>query len=484
MTLPSSPSRAFQEVAPPSGGGVRLAVAAVLVAIGVLALNAAVLFAVLDRVDAGIFAVQAIVALLLLGAALLHVRQLTRERRRYALGTILGDLAAEPSAIEPMAQRALSTLIGNGVADVGLVALAADDADEMRPIAAMGYQPRWLGEARPRALPAGSASVDAGPVKQADPWTAPVIEALGSRPWVARIPLISGGNPIGLLLLASRRRRVLDDELLLERFGGQLVTALDHAATAEASCAREQRLETLDQQRREFIAALAHEVRTPLTSIQAFADLLQLQPMAMDETAEQLVNSLNQGVQRLNLLVNDLLDLGQSEAAGFEVSAGTVELGAVFARVEALVRPALLLGEQSLAIEIEEGSQRVDADQQRLERVLLNLVSNANRYTPIGGAITLRATGSGDSVRIEVEDSGEGVPDDLRERIFDPYFRVDRDEATVHGSGLGLAVARQLIELQSGRIWVEASPTGGARFCVELPRPAADVEPAPTIEGD
>ena len=448
----------------------RLAVAAIGVALGVLGLNAAILYAVLETRDASIiFGIQALVTVLLLAAALLHVRQLSRERRRYALATILGDLAAEPRGIEPMAQQALAALIANGVAEVGLIALADDDADEMRPIAAAGYAQRWVEDAGPRALPARSAAVETGPERETHPWIAPVGDALGGRPWVAHIPLISGDNPIGLLLLASRTRRVLDDEMLLERFGAQLATALDHAAMSEAAYAREQRLEALDQRRRDFIAALAHEVRTPLTSIQAFADLLQLQPMAMDETAELLVNSLNQGVQRLNLLVNDLLDLGRSETAGFTVSPATIDLTSLFAGVEALLRPALLMSEQTLKTEIDEGGERVLADEQRLEQVLLNLVSNANRYTPAGGVVTLRARRSEDQIRIEVEDSGEGVPDELRERVFDAYYRVDRDEATVHGSGLGLAVARQLIELQSGRIWVDESPAGGARFCIELP---------------
>ena len=484
MTLTPSPPRPAEGARSPSTLGLRLAVTAVVVAIGVLVLNAAVLFAALDRVDPGIFAVQVLITVLLLVAALLHIRQLTRERRRYALGTLLGDISTGPRGIEPTAQRALSALIASGVAEAGLIALADDDPDEMRPIAAHGYQAGWVEDASPRALPAPAATVESGREPDTHPWIAPVSERLGGRPWVAHVPLMSGGNAIGLLLLAARRPAALDDDALLERFGAQLAIALDHAAMSEASYMREQSLEALDQQRREFIAALAHELRTPLTSIQAFADLLQLQPMAMDETAEQLVNSLNQGVQRLNLLVNDLLDLGQSEVAGFAISPAAVELSQLFSSIETLLRPAILLREQSLTIEVGNGAALVLADQQRLEQVLLNLLSNANRYTPVGGAITIRAVATADGVRIEVEDTGEGVPDRLRDRIFDPYYRVERDDATVHGSGLGLAVARQLIELQSGRIWVEQPEAGGARFCVELPRPVAEAELTTAAEAD
>ncbi len=473
MTSSTAPARVARESRPPASGGRKLAVGAVLVAIGVLVVNGAVLYAVLDRIDIGIFAVQVLLTLLLLVAALLHIRQLTRDRRRFALSTILADLASEPSGIEVTAQEALATLLANDVAEAGVIALADDDSEEeMRAVAADGYPANWLADARPRALPARGATVSVGRDQDEHPWISVLTPSIGARPWVAHIPLHSGGNAIGLLLLSGRREGVLEDETLLERLGAQLATALDHAAMYEASYEREQRLEALDQARREFIGALAHEVRTPLTSIQAFADLLQLQPMAMDETAEQLVNSLNQGVQRLNLLVNDLLDLGQSESAGFTVTPTAVELPALFAEIETLLRPAYLLREQTLSVEIGENGAAVEADRQRLEQVLLNLLSNAHRYTPPGGAIALRTAATAGRVRIEVDDSGDGIPETLRERIFDPYYRVDRNDGTVHGSGLGLAVARRLIELQSGRIWVEDAPDGGARFCVELPRAA------------
>ena len=470
MTSPSVPAAAVRRSRPPASGVGRLAFGAVLVAVGLLVVNAAVLYAVLDRVDGWIFGVQVILTLLLLVAVLLHIRQLARDRRRFALSTILADLASEPSGVEATAHAALTALIANDVATVGLVALADDDSEEeMRPIAVDGYPSSWLVTATPRALPGRHAPVETGRDQDNHPWVAAARPSVGGSAYVARVPLHSAGQAIGLLLLVGTTQRALRDETLLDRLGTQLATALDHAAMYEAAYEREQQLEALEQRRREFIGALAHEVRTPLTSIQAFADLLQLQPAPMDETAEQLVTSLNQGVQRLNMLVNDLLDLGQSEAAGFTVNPAPVELPPLLAEVETLLRPAFLLREQSLSMEIGEGATTVEADRERLEQVLLNLLSNAHRYTPQGGSISVRTLAVEGQVRIEVDDSGEGIAEPLRERIFDPYYRVDRTDGTVHGSGLGLAVARQLLELQGGRVWVEDAPARGARFCVELP---------------
>ena len=129
------------------------------------------------------------------------------------------------------------------------------------------------------------------------------------------------------------------------------------------------------------------------------------------------------------------------------------------------------------------------ADPARLEQVLLNLLSNANRYTPPKGKVSARTrSAKGGRIRIEIEDSGPGIPADQREHIFDAYFRVDRrDLPPVPGSGLGLAIARQLVELQDGRIWVEDCEHGGSRFCIELPavprRRASDQAPSLPASG-
>ena len=452
----------------------RLTIGTVLATLVVIIANIAVHWAVLGEVDPRIASFQLLSGALVLIAVLVHLRQLRRERWRHALSTLISDLSASPSGIEATAERALQVLTAGGVAQAGLVALADDGAEEMRPIASLGYPDRWAEDATPRVLPGDHDTIDSSRGLAGHPWVEPVAESLGGWPWVARVPLTSGSVSIGQLMLAARRAGPLADHLLLERFGAQLSTALDHAAMYEAAYRREQELEDLDRRRREFIGSLAHEVRTPLTSIQAFSELLQLQEAVMDETAEQLVSSLEHGVQRLNLLVSDLLDLGQSEGTGFTVQPEPTGLRALLDEVETLLRPAYLLREQRLSIDVSDDAATVLADPGRLEQVMLNLLSNANRYTPAAGSVSVRtAAATGGRVRIEVDDSGPGIPADQRDQIFDPYFRIDRnDQPPVPGSGLGLAVARQLVELQAGRIWVQETEGGGSRFCVELPAAA------------
>jgi signal transduction histidine kinase len=293
---------------------------------------------------------------------------------------------------------------------------------------------------------------------------------LGKRPWVAQIPLLSGRDTLGLLIVASRRPGVMKDPVVLDLLATRLGAAFDHAALYEAAYARERDLEDLEARRREFMAAIAHEIRTPLTSIQAFADLLQLGRPHMDETASSLVGSLGQGVQRLSALVNDLIDLGRSGHSAYPVEPRDVDLGAVIRSAEATLRPALMLRQHAVTLDLPPSGPIAHADPRVLEQVVLNLLSNANRHSPAAGSIRVSAVLlDGNTVRMEVDDDGPGIPEAEREHIFQPYYRIRSESgATVPGSGLGLAVARQLLDECGGRIWVDAGSSGGARFCVEV----------------
>jgi signal transduction histidine kinase len=287
---------------------------------------------------------------------------------------------------------------------------------------------------------------------------------------VARVPLTRGEDVIGLLILVSRRGRVMRDPFVLDAIGDQLSAALEHAALYEAAYRRERDLEDLDHRRREFIAAISHEIRTPLTSIQAFADLLALDQDSMDPDAESLITSLTLGVERLNRLVGDLIDLGRAGREAQEVHATEMDIVELLRSAEQVLRPSFLLRQQTLSVDAPEHPLLGIVDQRLLEQVVLSLLSNANRHAPSGGVVTLRAAATEEGhIRVSVEDSGPGIAPEERDRIFEPYYRVERADGTsVPGSGLGLAVARQLMDQQGGRIWVEPAAGGGACFIVEF----------------
>lgn len=436
-----------------------------------MGVHLAVTYAVLERFEPLLLAADAAILVIVLAPAAWYINSVTDERQRHAAQIVLLDVVAEPRNIGDAARGALAALVRHRLADAGVVALADEHGDAQRVLASIGYPDGWSKTAplvRYTAGPEPTIRRDRGEVH---PWVAPLLPALGKRPWVARIPITSNGDLIGLVLLVTRKPGALRDEVVLATIAGQVGAALDHAALYEASYQRERDLEGQDQRRREFMGALSHEIRTPLMSIQAFADLLRLDAESMDSGADELIGSLTSGVDRLHRLVTDLIDLGRSGGQEFEVRLGEVDVVQTLDNVEALMRPALMMREQTVTGDVPAAPLMVIADPNRLDQVVLAILSNANRHAPPNSDIEINAMRTPEGrVRLEVRDHGSGIAREDRERIFEPYYRVRGPGGeSVPGSGLGLAIARRLIEAQGGRVWVEAPEDGvGACFVIEL----------------
>lgn len=415
-------------------------------------------------------------ALILLVA--IHLHRLTRERSRNAIIELLVDALSVPSTLEDAGRIALTTLTESRVAGAGVVAALSSDAEPggtLIPLATTGGRRGWepapaSASAIPSALTTGREAVTD------DPWLLGLESTIGRRPWVARIPIARGDEVLGLLLLASRKRGWradqgwLRDRALLQTAGTLLAAALDHGRQYQVASERTRDLEEQNARRREFLYAIAHELRSPLTSIQAFAELLTTDRMLVDGNSELLIASLSRGVDRLASFVNDLLDLGRVEEAGLQVTTSVIDVTEALRSAETILRPSFMSRDQALTLDLPDEPLLAIADARALEQVMLNLLSNANRFTPSQGAVGVRASIEGGRVRIQVQDSGPGIDPIDRVRIFDAFYRVHRAGAhEVPGSGLGLAVARRLTEMQGGRIWVEAGDPIGSRFCIELP---------------
>lgn len=415
-----------------------------------------------------------------------HLGRLTRERARHSLTETLVEGFAAPLSIADAAQVAIARLVGSGVATAGLIAVTRGDGEgELVPVAAAGYPENW--DAEPQSESSLPTRIELKrEMAAADPWLYPLQPLLDTHPWVARVPIVRGDETLGVLLLAAPKPGLLRDELLLQNSAGLIAAALDHARLYQAAHERTRDLEEQNTRRQEFLYAITHELRSPLTSIQAFAELLSADRQLLNGSGDLLLTSLSRGVDRLNALVNDLLDLGRVEESGLRVSLGAVDVGEALRSSESILRPAFMARDQSLALGVPDAPLVATADARALEQVVLNLLSNANRFSPVGGSVELCARREGEAIRIEVIDSGPGVELADRVRIFEPFYRVRRNGAAeVPGSGLGLAVARRLVELQGGRIWVDPAAGGGSRFCVELPAAAAtqSVSPGGTTDG-
>lgn len=237
------------------------------------------------------------------------------------------------------------------------------------------------------------------------------------------------------------------------------------------------RLETV---RRDFAANVSHELRTPVSVIRANAETLLEGAIEDTEMARRFVGAIDRNAARLSNIISDMLELSRIEAGRYPMKKSRFALAALFAEVLAGLEDDAERRGHRVALELEPGA-RVWAARQATEIVLSNLLSNALKYTPPGGIITLGARRSDRAVLLSVADTGPGIPEEHRERVFERFFRIDAGRSRkVGGTGLGLSLVRHLVDRMGGRVWVEpAEPhtegagatraTPGARFCVELP---------------
>jgi signal transduction histidine kinase len=243
---------------------------------------------------------------------------------------------------------------------------------------------------------------------------------------------------------------------------GELTATFNQMATS---------LEQQETLRRNLMADVAHELRTPLTGIQGAVEAMQDGVFPVD--AENL-EALHAQVLLLNRLVDDLRTLANAEAGQLALEKAPVDLADLCRRQVSALQLRAHDRQIDLTITAPPAATLVEADSQRLNQVLLNLLDNALRHTPGGGAVAVAVHTVHDEVLVTVTDNGPGIPTPELPHVFDRFYRGDRSRCRETGStGLGLAIARQLVEAHGGRIWVDSPPPGlprGAEFGLMLPR--------------
>jgi signal transduction histidine kinase len=248
---------------------------------------------------------------------------------------------------------------------------------------------------------------------------------------------------------------------------GLMVLTLGVGAAALLQLRREHQLARL---RDDFISGVSHEFRTPLTQIRVFAELLDDEKLRTEEEQKRSTRVINREARRLTHLVENILQFAR--VSRFPTSLGELEEIDLESALEEL-KEAFGPQASAQAITIDttvEPGVTVLAGRGGLYRILANLLDNALKYGPPEETVRVRASMEGETVRISVEDRGPGIPERDRQRIWDPYRRLDRDvTGEVQGSGIGLAVVRELCAAYGGQVWVEDGDGVGARFVVELP---------------
>ncbi len=225
----------------------------------------------------------------------------------------------------------------------------------------------------------------------------------------------------------------------------------------------------LEQRRTEFIGMVVHELKTPLTSIKGFAQLL-LRRYARgmgDEQSAQLVARMDVQIKKLTDLVDDFLDISRIAGGKLQFREDYFSFDEL---IEESVQELQLLNSQQRIVREGETNKTIWGDRLRIGQVITNLVSNAMKYAPSSESIVVKASADADSVTLCVQDFGPGIPKAIHTKVFDPFYRFEHTEQGVTpGLGLGLYISAEIIKRQQGRIWVESEEEQGATFCFTLP---------------
>ncbi|HEX9966751.1 MAG TPA: HAMP domain-containing sensor histidine kinase [Solirubrobacterales bacterium] len=299
--------------------------------------------------------------------------------------------------------------------------------------------------------------------------------------------LIAGLTGAALLfsgLISSMRRPLEDLVEASERLaGGDLqarVTVGGLSETAQLGSAFNEMAEELqrragerDQLERmkdEFVLTASHELRSPLTSVQGFAELLMLEREKLTPKQAETVEIILDNTRHVVRLLNDLLDLARSDAGRLTIAPSPTEVAPLVEEATRTLRGQAEGRDQELREEIEPGLPLVNADRDRIRQILVNLLTNANEYCPEGATIEVKAHRIGAEVEIAVSDNGPGIPSEQLDHIFERFTRGDAGMTQrVGGTGLGLAISKSLVELHGGTIAAESTVGAGSTFRVRLP---------------
>jgi signal transduction histidine kinase len=283
-------------------------------------------------------------------------------------------------------------------------------------------------------------------------------------------PVISGGQLLGLIGGFSTKAGIFTvNELKLI----SAVSSIISEVCSRVKCGSEDSEVAKEQDEithtHLFLSALSHELKTPLTAIIASTGLLIEE---LDNKHEAVLLKLAQNISRsaasLQNRLNELISLSKNKDESYGIARKDFDFSMLAAEVADQVLSLAKQKKQTLNMEVAPYI-KINADDQRIEQVLLNLLSNAIKFTPEGGQIFLRADKDGSRLVINVQDTGPGIPNEEKRKLFVPYYHPSTDRSGIPGLGLGLAISKQIVELHGGAIWVQSEVGKGSTFSFSLP---------------
>ncbi len=304
-------------------------------------------------------------------------------------------------------------------------------------------------------------------------------------------PILAQEGDQGFIFVGTQNieTRITEGEQeLVNILANQIGQTLDNARLFEKTWRSQQELEikveertrqlsqALDEvgkvskRKSDFISSVSHELRTPLTSIKGYAAILLAGKLgAVPDEIKNRLEKINRHSDELVHMVNDLLDISRIESGKVNMNLENVDLRYIADKVADLLSEQMKTKSIEFNINIPDDCQRVMADRSQIERVFINLVGNALKFTPEKGKIGISARRSGRIIQIDVSDNGFGIPEDAQGKLFQEFFRVENAiNQEVKGTGLGLALVKHIVEAHQGRIWVKSRLSEGSTFSFTL----------------
>lgn len=291
----------------------------------------------------------------------------------------------------------------------------------------------------------------------------------GQRSAIA-VPLVRQGEAVGVLALRSYdpdRRFTDEDGHLLTLFADLAAASLVAAEAFEKQRAAAIESERLSRAKSDFVSIVSHEFRTPLTGIQGFSEMIRDDDLALPEIKEYAAE-IHREAERLGRMITEMLDLDRMESGRMAIHAEPLDLGALIRTVATKIGPTA--PQHPIELRLGGSVGQIPADSDKITQVLTNLIGNAIKYSPAGGPIVVTTVRAARAVEVSIRDHGLGIPPEAREAVFERYSRIESGMTRhIQGTGLGLPIVRQIVDLHGGRAWIAHTDGPGTDVRFSLP---------------
>jgi len=410
----------------------------------------------------------------------------------------VGEAVGSSLDLDEVLDRIVTNAVRLTETDGGSIMEYDESSDSFHVRAAFGSSPDLLKQLRAITIRrestlVGRTALENQPLELCDLAEAeldPHLDILFRDGWrsVLAVPMLRGDKIVGVLVIRRRSTGTFPPEMreLLQTFATQSALAIVNARLFRELETKTKELEVASRHKSEFLASMSHELRTPLNAVIGFSEVLldRLFGEINERQAEYLRDIWNSGRHLLDLL-NDILDLSKVEAGQMLIEPSRFEVGSVLDWAMAMLRERATLHAITITVQVAADVGVIEADERKFKQVVLNLVSNAVKFTPDGGSVSITACREGTALDVTVTDTGIGVPPEDQERIFESFQQGGRGASKEEGTGLGLTLSRRIVTLMGGRMWLKSTPEVGSTFGFSIPGlPELGHEVASSRHGD